>query len=110
MCLLARRWCSGYETPRPPNKVTAYARSLLGLTPEGYAHVGSHQYRLVVHGSGVERTIPAELPPREYLVSGNVEDLQGEINYPLPHHGAIARVESSGHLVEWSGLISEHLQ
>jgi hypothetical protein len=71
-----------YEAPRPPNKVTAYARPLLGLTPEGYARLGSRRYRLVVHGSRVERTIPAKLPPREYLVSVDVEDPQGTISYP----------------------------
>jgi hypothetical protein len=70
-----------YKAPRPPNKVTAYTFRLLGLTPEGYAQLGSHDYPLEVHGSGVERTIPAELPPREYLVRVSVVDLHGAIRY-----------------------------
>jgi hypothetical protein len=36
---------------------------------------------LKVHGSGVERTIPAELPPGEYVVDVHVEVPQGGTNY-----------------------------
>ena len=73
-----------YEAPRPPNKVTAYAYPLLrGRDPYmGGARLGDHKYRPVVHGTGVERTIPAKLPPREYLVWVNVEDPQGWVDYP----------------------------
>jgi hypothetical protein len=70
-----------YEAPRPPDKVTAYARTFLGVTLYDAAKVGSHQYRLEFHGSGVERTIPAQLPPREYLVYVSVDDPQGAISY-----------------------------
>jgi hypothetical protein len=80
-----------YEAPRPPNRVTSRAFPLLRMRParnplngsliEGESEpvVGSRDYRLEVHGSGVERTIPAELPPREYLVWVNVEDPQVDL-------------------------------
>jgi hypothetical protein len=78
-----------YEAPRPPNEVTSGTVPFLGMRParnplngslierESEPDLGSHHYRLEVHGSGVERTIPAELPPREYLVYVSVKDPQG---------------------------------
>jgi hypothetical protein len=36
---------------------------------------------LKVHGSGVERTIPATLPPGEYVVEVYVKELQGDAPY-----------------------------
>jgi hypothetical protein len=73
-----------YEAPRPPNKVTAFARPLLrGRDPYlGGARLGDHQYRPVVHGTGVERTIPAKLSPGEYLLWVDGEDPQGRVTYP----------------------------
>jgi hypothetical protein len=77
-----------YEAPRPPNEVTSGALPLLRMRParnplngsliEGESEpvLGSHSYRLEVHGSGVERTVPVKLPPREYLVFVHVMDPQ----------------------------------
>ena len=36
---------------------------------------------LKAHGSGVERTIPAELPPGEYVVDVHVTEPQGGASY-----------------------------
>jgi hypothetical protein len=36
---------------------------------------------LKVHGSGVERTIPATSPPGEYVVEVYVKELQGDAPY-----------------------------
>jgi hypothetical protein len=72
-----------YEAPRPPNEVIAYTYPLLRMPtlPNGHPVLGSHSYDLEVHGSGVQGTIPAELPPREYLVFVHVDDPQGGLGY-----------------------------
>jgi len=43
--------------------------------------VWSSRRSLKVHGSGVERTIPAELPPGEYAVDVFVIEPQGDASY-----------------------------
>jgi hypothetical protein len=41
---------------------------------------GSHP-SLQAHGSGVERTIPADLPPGEYVLQVFVKEQQGDAVY-----------------------------
>ena len=68
-----------YEAPRPPNKVSVSAASFDDKGPFGEP-MGSRR-SLKAHGSGVERTIPAELPPGEYGVYVYVTDPQGDPYY-----------------------------
>jgi hypothetical protein len=68
-----------YEAPRPPNKVSVSAASFDNKGPFGEP-MGSPR-SLKAHGSGVERTIPAELPPGEYGVYVYVTDPQGDPYY-----------------------------
>ena len=68
-----------YEAPRPPNKVRVSAASFDEKGPFGEP-AGSPR-SLKAHGSGVERTIPAELPPGEYGVYVYVTDPQGDPYY-----------------------------
>jgi len=70
-----------YEAPRPPNKVITHAGTFLGIMPDGDPNVGYPDHRLEAHGSGIERTIPAEMPQGEYLVFVYVRDPQGEVPY-----------------------------
>jgi len=66
-----------YGGQRSPNTVKAGAYK---LNKKGYQVWTSHR-SLKAHGSGVERTIPAELPPGEYVVDVLVKELQGDANY-----------------------------
>jgi hypothetical protein len=68
-----------YKAPRPPNKVSVSAASFDRKGPFGEPS-GSRR-SLKAHGSGVERTIPAELPPGEYGVYVYVTDPQGDPYY-----------------------------
>jgi hypothetical protein len=68
-----------YEAPRPPKKVSVSAKSFDEKDMFG-APVGSPR-RLYAHGSGVERTIPAELPPGEYGLYVYVTAPQGDPYY-----------------------------
>jgi hypothetical protein len=71
-----------YETQRAPNKVSATAYPLIAhspFDPQGWGPGRS----LKTHGSGVERTIPAELPPRPrgYAIVVEVKEAQGRVSY-----------------------------
>jgi hypothetical protein len=68
-----------YEAPRPPKKVSVSAASFDERGPFGEP-TGSGG-SLKAHGSGMERTIPAELPPGEYGVRVYVTDPQGDPHY-----------------------------
>jgi hypothetical protein len=68
-----------YEAPRPPKKVRVSAASFDERGPFGEP-AGSRR-SLKAHGSGVERTIPVELPPGEYGVYVYVTDPQGDPYY-----------------------------
>jgi hypothetical protein len=75
-----------YETQRPPNKVSATAYLLIADRnrapgyPQGWRHPGRS---LKAHGSGGERTIPAELKPRPrgYAIVVDVKEPQGRVAY-----------------------------
>jgi hypothetical protein len=62
-----------YGGQRAPYTVKVAAAYL--LNKKGYAVQSSHR-SLKSYGSGVERTIPAELPSGEYVVDVGVEELQ----------------------------------
>ena len=66
-----------YGEQRSPDRVRADAYT---LNKKGY-QVWSSRRSLKVQGSGVERTIPAELPPGEYGVDVLVNERQGDANY-----------------------------
>jgi len=66
-----------YGGQRSPDKVKADAFT---LNKKRY-QVWSSRRSLKVHGSGVERTIPAELPPGEYGVDILVVEPQSDANY-----------------------------
>ncbi len=68
-----------YGEQRSPDKVKADAFT---LNKKGY-QVWSSRRSLKVHGSGVERTIPAELPPGVYGVDILVVEPQSDANYTL---------------------------
>jgi hypothetical protein len=62
-----------YGRQRPPNTVQ------INVNPLG-KKAGS-QPSLNAKGSGVERTIPAELPPGEYVLGVFVVEQQGDASY-----------------------------
>jgi hypothetical protein len=64
-----------YGGQKSPDRVRADAYI---LNKKGYP---STRRSLKVHGSGVERTIPVELPPGEYLVDVFVVEPQGDASY-----------------------------
>ncbi len=66
-----------YGGQRSPGRVKANAFT---LNKKGYP-VWSSRRSLKVHGSGVERTIPAEVPPEEYEVDVFVVEPQGDAVY-----------------------------
>jgi hypothetical protein len=66
-----------YGGQRSPGTVKADAFT---LNKKGYP-VWSSRRSLKVHGSGVERTIPAEVPPEEYEVDVFVVEPQGDAVY-----------------------------
>jgi hypothetical protein len=68
-----------YKAPRPPKKVSVSAASFDKKGPFGEPS-GSPR-SLKAHGSGVERTIPVELPRGEYGVYVYVTDPQGDPYY-----------------------------
>jgi hypothetical protein len=66
---------------KPPKKVGATASP---LSKNGTSNVSPDPDRsrsLKAHGSGVERTIPVELPQGEYVVHVHVEEQQGGASY-----------------------------
>jgi len=70
-----------YGGQRPPKKVGATA-SPLSKNDTSSASANLNRSRsLKAHGSGVERTIPAELPPGEYVVEVHVTEPQGDASY-----------------------------
>jgi hypothetical protein len=70
-----------YGGQRPPKKVGARA-SPLSKNDTSSASANLNRSRsLKAHGSGVERTIPAELPPGEYVVDVHVTEPQGGASY-----------------------------
>jgi hypothetical protein len=58
-----------YRGQDPPKTFEAGAYSLKKLKKPG---VVRHDHSLKAHGSGVQRTIPAELPPGEYVLEMSV--------------------------------------
>jgi len=66
---------------RPPKKVGATASPLSKNDTSSASPDPSRSHSLKAHGSGVERTIPAELPPGEYVVAGHVTEPQGGASY-----------------------------
>ena len=68
-----------YGRQRPPNTVNATAYTLLGRVDASGGGLGPER-SLKIHGSGAERTIPAELPPEEYLVV-SITEPQGDVPY-----------------------------
>ena len=70
-----------YEGQSSPDMVKATATS---LNKQGTSTAGADSKvsrSLKAQGSGVERTIPAELPPREYVVLVFVREPQGDASY-----------------------------
>jgi hypothetical protein len=60
-----------------PDKLEIHATPLDKYGKSATASADSKLSRsLKAHGSGVERTIPVELPPREYVVDVYVEESQ----------------------------------
>jgi hypothetical protein len=47
----------------------------------GQARARSSRHPLEAHGSGIERVIPAELPPGEYVVDIFIKVRQGDATY-----------------------------
>ena len=70
-----------YGGQRPPIKVGVGA---VPLDKQGTSTASPNLNRersLKVHGSGVDRTIPVELPPGEYVVEVFIEEQQGDAGY-----------------------------
>ncbi len=67
-----------YGEPNPPKTVEARAYTLNKLKKTGMYRP---DHPLKPHGSGVERTIPAELPPGEYVLEVFVKEQQGDASY-----------------------------
>jgi hypothetical protein len=68
-----------YGGQSSPDRVIARA---FPLNKQGTSTASAEPSRtLKAHGSGVERTIPAELPPREYVVDVVVIEPQGDASY-----------------------------
>jgi hypothetical protein len=65
----------------PPNKVSATAYKLLAKPTPGTGERMGPDRPLTVHGTGLERTIPARLPPDKYLVGVGVTRREGEVAY-----------------------------
>jgi hypothetical protein len=61
----------------PLDKLKAYGSGEGGTT----VRVGGPGVSLKAHGSGVERTIPVELSPGEYVVDVDVTVQQGDPSY-----------------------------
>ena len=69
-----------YGGQNPPKTVEAGAYSLNKLKDKK-AGVVRPDRSLQAHGSGVERTISAELPPGEYVLEVFVKEQQGDASY-----------------------------
>jgi hypothetical protein len=67
-----------YGAQSPPKTVEVRAYSLKKLQETGTFRPDS---TLKAQGSGVQRTIPAELPPGEYVLDVLVKDQQGDASY-----------------------------
>jgi hypothetical protein len=67
-----------YGGQNPPKTVEAGAYSLDKLKKAG---VVRPERSLKAHGMGVQRTIPAELPPGEYVLEVFVKVRQGDASY-----------------------------
>ena len=77
-----------YGGQSPPKTVNAAAYTFDPIFDKKLRSLGiranadySSRRSLKVYGSGVERTIPAELPPGEYGVDVLVNERQGDANY-----------------------------
>ena len=66
-----------------PNKVSASATVLLGRVDTNGGGFG-RELSLRARGSGMERTIPAEMPPDEYLMEVHITATQGDAPYIFP--------------------------
>jgi hypothetical protein len=67
-----------YEGQSPPKTVEARAYTLEKLQKTGTMRPDS---TLKAHGSGAQRTIPAELPPGEYVLEVFVKERQNDVSY-----------------------------
>jgi hypothetical protein len=70
-----------YGGQSPPKTVRPEAYPLSKNDTSSASPDPSRSHSLKAHGSGVERTIPAELPPGEYVVHVYVEVPQGGASY-----------------------------
>jgi len=77
-----------YGGQSPPKTVNAAAYTFDPIFDKKLRSLGiranadySSRRSLKVHGSGVERTIPAELPPGEYVLEVFVKEQQGDASY-----------------------------
>jgi hypothetical protein len=70
-----------YGRHRPPHKVIAIVSPLESSPDTVSATAVPFDSSLKVHGSGVKRTIPAKLPPREDVLDVGVLEQQGDANY-----------------------------
>src|SRR5829696_2796649 len=67
-----------YGGQNPPKTVEAGAYSLNKLkNPNPKGGVYRYDHKLNTQGSGVQRTIPAEMPPGEYVLDVSVKEQQG---------------------------------
>jgi hypothetical protein len=67
-----------YGGQSPPKTVEGGAYPLNKLQKTGMMRP---DHSLKAHGSGVQRTIPAELPPGEYVLEVVIKDQQGDAAY-----------------------------
>jgi hypothetical protein len=77
-----------YGGQSPPKTVNAAAYTFDPIFDKKLRSLGiranadySSRRSLKVHGSGVERTIPAELPPGEYVLEVLIKERQGDAAY-----------------------------
>ena len=71
-----------YGRHRSPDKVIAFVSPPLESSPDtASATALPFDSALKVYGSGVKRTIPAELPPGEYVLNVGVLEQQGDVSY-----------------------------
>jgi hypothetical protein len=70
-----------YGGQKPPKKVGATASPLSKNGTSNASPDPDRSRSLKAHGSGVERTIPVELPQGEYVVHVHVEEQQGGASY-----------------------------
>jgi hypothetical protein len=70
-----------YGGQTPPKKVGAAAYPLSKDGTSTSSPDPNRSHSLKAHGSGVERTIPAELPPGEYVVDVFITVRRGDATY-----------------------------